>query len=117
MQENFKISALLHIRSECFRDGKAGIEHVDALLRLRGFDPDDHRPTKRKPVYFKRRELTRTVLALLKDRPRTSREISQIIAQRTGQDWNKVRDYVSPCLSRAKKRGLVVSEKTVWSLV
>ena len=113
MQETFKISALLHMRSECIRDNKEGQEHIDALLRLRGFDPESHKP-KFKPVYFKRRELTRTVLGLLRDRPRTSREISQIIAQRTGQDWNKVRDYVSPCLSRAKKRGLVVSEKAVW---
>ena len=103
------------MRSECIRDNKDGLEHVDALLRLRGFDPATHKP-KFKPIYFKRRELTRTVMGLLRDRPRTSREVSQIIAQTTGQDWRKARWYVSPCLSRLKKRGFVVNEGGVWRL-
>ena len=54
--------SLYYLRSQIIREGLDGLEHVDALLRLRGLDPEAvHVPAKRVEA-FRHGEFKRAVL-------------------------------------------------------
>ena len=68
--------SLYYLRAQIIRDGLEGLEHVDALLKLRGLDPGAmHVPTKR-VVRFRHGEFQREVLAQIRDGPKTVQEIA-----------------------------------------
>ena len=97
---------LYRIRAQIVRDGLEGLEHVDALLRLRGCDPEAvHVPRKTKRT-FKRGELRRAMLAALRDGPKRLGDID------VGADGGSL----SCALWRARKAGLVVKEGGMWRL-
>lgn len=67
-------SALLNLRAQIIRDGKPGLEHVEALLALRGHEPPPV-PVKNRRS-FRRGELKRIVLGALRDGPVTTRGVA-----------------------------------------
>jgi hypothetical protein len=52
MSEGVIIGVLCHIRAEILRDGLDGLEHVEALLRARGVDPETLYVPRKVPKRF-----------------------------------------------------------------
>lgn len=108
-------NALLYIRAECLRDGAPGIEHVDALLRQRGHDPEAFSFAKRTPKAFRKGELQRMVLAALRDGPRTGPEIVRAID--SPLDYRATYKRVYGALDRLRRRGVVHRFGNIWAVV
>lgn len=66
--------ALVALRAEMIRDGAPGLEHVEALLVLRGSNLPPV-PRKAKPLNFRRGRLRMAIYAALKDGPLPGPEI------------------------------------------
>ena len=117
MTERTLLHALEQVRRECIY-GADGVEHVDALLRLRGVDPDSlYVPRKMPSNRFSNRELKRMVLNALKERPRTSRQIGEYIyALHPHIDLEACVSRARGALYRIRRQSLVVREKGVWRL-
>jgi hypothetical protein len=72
------VTGVLHnLRCAILRDGLDGLEHVDALLRLRGVDPDSLRMYAKRPKHFGRGKLRCAVLEALRDGPMRGRDIAR----------------------------------------
>jgi hypothetical protein len=66
---------LLYLRAQIIRDRLDGLDHVDALLRLRGCDPDAYRVPPKRRRHFRNGGLRRAVLAILREHgPMTARD-------------------------------------------
>lgn len=106
-------NALLYIRAEIVRDNLDGLEHVDALLQMRGHEPC-HVP-RRTDRRFKRGELARLILEALRDGPMTGRQIAEHVAsQRWGLTAADAYKRVYVALDRMQVRGLVRHEGRMW---
>ena len=118
MKERSITNALLHLRARIVREGQDGLEHVNALLRMRGCDPEaQHVPRKHPADKFRQAELKRLVLDALRSGPQTGKGIAaHIVAQRP---------HIAPCdaykrayvaLARMKRDGVVRREGRLWGL-
>lgn len=107
-------NALLYMRAECLRDGAPGLDHVDALLRARGHDPDAFTFASKTPKAFRKGELQRKVLAALRDGPKTGPEIVRAIDSPLPYATTYKRVYI--CLSRLHGKGVVRREGRVWGV-
>lgn len=105
-------NALLYIRAECIRDGAPGIDHVDALLRLRGHDPDNFAFAKKAPKAFRRGDLQFAILTALRDGPRTGAAIAAQVKGDLDQKAAYKRVYIA--LHRMKAKGMVKHEGRLW---
>jgi len=108
--------SLYYLRAQIIRDGSPGLEHVDALLRLRGLDPAAmHVPTK-SVVRFRSGEFQRAVLVQLWGGPKTVQEIADTFADRLAHvdNWNR-KMRVRKCLRMFEGRGVVLREGLSWS--
>ena len=65
------------MRAVIMREGRKGLEHVDALLRLRGVDPASRVIHAKQPKHFARGTLQRSVLGALRDGPARGSEIAR----------------------------------------
>lgn len=108
-------NALLYIRAECLREGAPGIEHVDALLRQRGHDPEAFTFAKRTPKAFRKGELQRKVLKALRDGPKTGPEIVRAIDSPLPYRETYRRVYV--CLHRLGNKGIITAHSRLWRLI
>jgi len=100
---------LYRIRAQIVRDGMDGLDHVDALLRLRGCDPEAvHIPRKTNRT-FKRGKLRRAILAALRNGPKTGGEIARQVSP-------DALYLAHNGLKAMKRKGLVVREGKVWRL-
>lgn len=74
-------NALLALRVQFIGENRNGLEHVEALLRLRRvpLPPVTRAPRKA----FDRRELRREIVALLREGPKPSREIADRVQEAT----------------------------------
>ena len=118
MKERGITNALLHLRVQIVREGLDGLNHVEALLRQRGVDPEaQHIPRKQPADKFQHAELKRLVLDALRSGPQTGEAIAaHVVAQRP---------HIAPCdayrrayvaLARMKRDGVVCREGRLWAL-
>ncbi|WP_439122004.1 helix-turn-helix domain-containing protein [Marivita sp.] len=100
--------ALYHLRAQIVREGLDGLEHVDALLKLRGVDPESlHIPEKRHWRY-RRGEFRIAVIEALREGPKTAPQIAREL------DHNHA--CVCRCLRTLEGRGVVQRDGRVWLL-
>ncbi len=80
MQDRIATAALKALRLQLIRDNGSGLQHVEALLAMRGCNLG---PTPRSGVNsFRKNELRRLILAALGDGPQSLRGIAAYIASR-----------------------------------
>ena len=108
-------TSLLYLRAQIVRDGSPGIENVDALLRLRGVDPEGQRVPQKVVRKFRNGDLRRAVLATLRDGPKTSSQIYDRICPMVPHASRRaVSKRVWTCLKALRERGVVKQEGRVW---
>lgn len=118
IQHDTIISVLHFIRQEIVRDGLDGLEHVDALLRQRGADPEALVTPDKRPKTFRKGELRRMVLEALKDGAQTGAEIARKVQARKQElTYRQVYKRVYICLNTLKGRGVVRHEGRVWCVI
>lgn len=100
--------SLYYLRAQIIRDGLEGLEHVDALLRLRGIDPDALRVPEKKNWTYRRGGLTVAVLGVLRQGANTAPQIAAALDHRHSS--------VCQCLATLEARGVVRREGRVWRL-
>ena len=105
MQERSIIGVLCHMRSEIIREKLEGLDHVEALMRLRGFDPaSQHVRHKQRQNRFRQSQIKRAVIAALKDGPLTGRDMAaRIHTQRPDLTYKEVYDRQYQALARMKQ--------------
>lgn len=112
------ISVLHFIRQEIVRDNLDGLDHVDALLRLRGADPEALVTPYKRPKVFRKGELRQMVLDPLREGPQTGSEIARKVQVRKQVlTYEQAYRRVYICLNTLKRRGLVRHEGRVWSIL
>ena len=118
MTERTLLHALEQVRRECIY-GADGLEHVEALLKLRGVDPDHlYVPRKMSPDRFKNRVLKRHVVSALNEGPKTSRQIGESVHcayPHVSVEGCVLRTRRS--LYRLKLQGVVGREGILWRLM
>lgn len=105
-------SALLNLRKQIIRGDGKGRDHVEALLRLR----DVPMPRVPKPSKHKSRQLGRSIIAALRDDPRTARQIAEAIAPLLGLTVSDTYSRLHQALWRLEKAGVVRHEGQMWGL-
>ena len=109
-------NALLCLRAEIVREGKPGLEHVNALLALRGALPNAPVPRKT-DRRFKRGKLAAMIASELRSGALTGREIAERVAARHGRlTAGEAYERVYGCLARMRRAGLAVCEDGLWRL-
>ncbi|MGR3802149.1 hypothetical protein [Marinibacterium profundimaris] len=115
MQDRSIDGALLALRKQTIREGREGLDHVEALLRLRGVDMPVVREGRR-PDAAKRGEAQRIVLGALRDGPKTLREIAAVMAERRQLDMPAALQRSGQALDKLRKAGVVVKDGRVWAI-
>ncbi len=108
LSEAAMIRSLLHLRTVITRERQPGLEHVEALLRLRGVDPAEHHVPAKRPPRFKRSEVMTQVRRALREGPKTARELKALLPD--------VALGVERSLQRMRCNGEAVRDGWVWSL-
>lgn len=104
-------NALLALRAQIVRDELSGLDHVEALLRLRQV------PLPRVPRKFaQRRDTSRLALEALRSGPKTGKEVSEYVASATGMTYVDARGRMYQALHSLRRRGLVVKDGRVWRI-
>lgn len=106
---------LYFIRAEIVRDGSEGLDHVNALLEMRGHDPEAYHVPEKTPRRFKGRSSRKqAVLSALREGPATSRQLCARIARDAPElDAEAIYPSVAGCLSELKRAG-VATRGTEW---
>ncbi|MBV6637314.1 MAG: winged helix-turn-helix transcriptional regulator [Mameliella sp.] len=106
------VSALHFMRCRIVREGKPGLEHVDALLGQLGVDPETLPIPQKIDKRFKRNELRRAILSTLREGPQTGAQIAEKVGYGLPPKAAYKRTYIA--LSAMKKAGLVRHEGRLW---
>ena len=113
---------LLYLRAEVIREKLDGQEHVDALLRLRGCDPNAYRVPPKRCRRFRNRGLRTALLDILRDGPMTAREAGERLQERF-QDMEREQAFLSAKYGLASMKAAGVAthdgrgKRSVWRLV
>ena len=107
--------ALVALRAELIRDGGPGLEHVEALLILRGSNLPPV-PRKAKPPHFRRGKLRAAICVALRDGPLTGPEIVERVCAAHGLAYRAMYRSVYSQLGQLRRAGLVVREGGLWSV-
>lgn len=109
---------LYQVRAEIVREGGDGLEHADALLRVRGLDPEAFDvPAKLERVFEGRGARQRAVLAALGEGPATLPEVCDRVAkQNPGTDAGAIYQSIAVCLGNLKRRGAVRHVERQWRI-
>lgn len=108
--------ALLALRKQTIRGGGVGLEHVEALLALRGVPMPQVRAPRR-PDVARCRLMRLLVLAALRDGPKRVREIAATVAVRRPElPAQAAYTRTGQALARLKRAGLVTREGRLWGL-
>jgi len=109
--------SLYYLRAQIIRDGLEGLGHVNALLRLRGLDPDAVKVPRKNKRVFRNGEFRRSLLTALRDGPKdraTSAEgFRDQLSHITHTDRLK---RVTRCLLVLEAKGLVRRDGRVRGL-
>ena len=112
------LSVLRFVRREIIRDGLDGLEHIDALLRQFGCDPDALVTPYKRRNDFRKGEVRRLVLAILSKGDKRSAQVArEIMAVKPELDYDQAIQCAWKCMSRLKRQGLLTSDKMIWRLV
>ena len=117
MTERTLLHALEQVRRECIY-GADGLEHVDALLKLRGVDPDSlYVPRKMPDRQFPRGYIKRFVLAALRERPQTAQELTDKMCDaHPDRPRGLCSRSVHGALRQGERLGTMAREGKVWRL-
>ena len=115
MRDATVIGVLHNLRCAILREGQDGLEHVDALLRLRGVDPDGLRMYAKQPKHHGRSKLRLAVIQALRDGPQRGSEIARRV-QGEGLDYARAYKLTYDCLRHMHGKGLVRREGRLWGL-
>ena len=96
-------AALVNLRAQIIRDGANGLDHVEALLELRGVDLDGLRVPEKVPKQFRKGQLRTAILRALRDGDSTANEIAARVSNRPG-----TLRAVRAALGDMRRRGAVV---------
>lgn len=108
--------ALLALRKQITREGQDGLEHVEALLRMRGVDMPRVMPAKRQDV-AKRGHMRLLVLEALRGGPKPLKGIAaHVSARRPEIGYSLAYTRCGQCLAKLRNAGLVMREGRVWGL-
>src|SRR6056297_1386858 len=114
MQDRTIDSALLALRKQIIRDSLDGLDHVEALLQMRGVDAPRVMPPKPKNS-ARRGHMTALVLNALAEGGKTLPEVARCVHQRRpGLPYSAAYARTGQALAKLKKRGLVRREGRVW---
>lgn len=108
------INTLHYMRAVTIREGAEGLEHIDALLRLRGVDPESLPVPQKFPKTFKRGQLTQAILRELRDGPLRGSELARRLQGNLAYDDAYKKVYAA--LHRLKAGSLVSNGKAGWSV-
>ncbi|GAA6199211.1 hypothetical protein [Aquicoccus sp. SU-CL01552] len=112
MQDKSIDNALLALRKQIIRGNRDGLEHVEALLRLRGVDMPRVLPAKRSDV-ARRGHMTLLILDILRDGPKTLQEVAARVAEYRPESADRAFSRTAQALSKMKAKGLVGYEGRV----
>jgi predicted Rossmann fold nucleotide-binding protein DprA/Smf involved in DNA uptake len=99
-------SSLHYLRARTIREGRDGLEHIEAIMRIRGLDPEAvHVPRKNKRR-FRNGALRAAVMSVLREGSYTSREIADRLECQ--------RSSVHGCLRTLEAHGVVRREGQGW---
>ena len=115
-RSDYFVNALTLLRKEIVREELDGLEHVDALLVLRGVDPETIRTPRAVPNRFKRGELTRAILSMLREQPMKAIDMADRLRVAHPCDRWRMYNGVNRALYRLRDRGVVKREGRVWRL-
>lgn len=114
-QPHMVTNALLALRADLIREGGPGLEHVEALLVLRGSNLP---PVPRKLVMrFKRNGLKRAIREALAGGPLRLPDVAQRVSEASGVPYDRA-PYrsVYAQLNAMRGKGLVVGGGGKWGL-
>ena len=104
-------AALLHLRVQTIRENLDGLEHVEALLKLRGVDLSKHHVPRKTA---QRRDTAILALNALRDGPKTGKEVSLHAAAATGMTYEDARSRLYNALHGLRRKGWVVKDGKIW---
>jgi len=106
--------ALRNLRAQIIRNGEPGLEHVEALLMLRG---DNLGPVPRKATcHFRRGKLRLAIFAALRGGPCTGPEVVTRVCEAHGLAYGAMYRSVYSQLGQMKKAGQLRHEGRLWGL-
>lgn len=104
--------ALQNLRAQIIRDGGPGLEHVEALLQLRG---DNLGPVPRKATYhFRRGKLRVAIFTALRAGPCTGPQVVARVCEAHGLAYKAMYRSVYAQLGQMEKAGQLRHEGRVW---
>ena len=111
-------SALLQLRLKIIREGLDGLPHVDALLIVRGVDPQSQHVTKPRPVnMLARRAMFQAITDCLQDGPKRGRDVAAYIAvHEPGITYAQAVRRVYQGLYRLRVHRVAVKDGAGWRL-
>lgn len=115
MKDATVIGVLHNLRCAILRDGQDGLEHVDALLRLRGVDPASLRMYAKQPKRFARGTLRKAVLSALREGPARTSEIARRVLS-NAMEYTRAYRCVYQCLDSMRKAGMVRRDGRLWGM-
>jgi methyl coenzyme M reductase subunit C len=116
MQDKSIDGALLALRKNIIRGNLDGLAHVEALLILRQVHMPAVLPAKKADV-ARRGQMTRLVMDALRSGPKTTRQISAIIATaRPEISPDEVHRRTEAAMCNMRYRGEVVRDGRLWGL-
>lgn len=114
IKEDTIINTLHYMRAVTVRKGAEGLEHIDALLRLRGVDPESLPVPQKFPKTFKRGQLTQAILRELRDGPLRGSELARRLQGNLAYEDAYKKVYAA--LHRLKETALVRHDSCMWKL-
>lgn len=123
MTEGAVIRVLRYVRAEIIRDGLDGLDHVEALLRARGVDPDALYVPRKQPKHFRHGKLRMAILWALQDGPRTGPQVAAAIAAERGLAVEHAYKIVYRGLCHLRTQGRVIAPmkdnrgRLLWEIV
>lgn len=109
------VSALHFMRCKIARDGGDGLDHVDALLRLYGVDPESLPMPRLTPKHFARGKLRIAIMEALRGGPMAGVDLARRV-QGNGLDFADAYKRVYQCLNAMQNAGIVQREGGKWRL-
>jgi hypothetical protein len=106
--------ALVALRADLIREGGPGLEHVEALLQLRGNNLPPV-PQKAKPPHFRRGKLRVAIYAALRDGPLTGPEIVRRVSEAHGIAYAALYRSVYAQLHVMRRAGRLTHEGRLWA--
>jgi hypothetical protein len=113
-KEETLVAALHFMRCQIVRDHAEGLEHIDALLRLRGVDPDSLPLPQKFPKTFKRGHLSQAILRELRDGPLRGSDLARRLQGNLA--YADAYRKVYAALHRLKEARLIVHDSCIWRL-